>query len=70
MENMAGDAFVLLVNVFTQDTVNVVTDGFLKKLIQSTEYINDEHTLNALNSVLVTICADLDKKLKKEGKTE
>jgi hypothetical protein len=39
---MAGDAFILLVNVISDDTVNYVTEKFLKKLISSMEYINNE----------------------------
>ena len=70
MENMAGDAFVLLVNVISNDTVNYVTDKFLQKLIASMDHINNEQTLDALIGVLVALCADIDKKLQKEGKSD
>jgi len=29
MEDLAGDAFILLLNVMTEDTFNVVTDKFI-----------------------------------------
>ena len=69
IENMAGDAFVLLINVFNEDTVDSVSVIFLQKIVTSMNFINDEQTLNALVSILVMLCAAIDKKLKKEGKT-
>ena len=59
---MAGDAFILLVNVFSDDTVDSVSDQFINQLIQSMDYITEEGTLNALSSILVMICAAIEKK--------
>lgn len=70
IKDMAGDGFILLVNVFTDETVNVISEKFIRKLIESMDYINDENTLNALISILVIICASTEKKAQKEGKTE
>lgn len=44
MENLAGDAFILLLNVMTEDTFNVVTDKFIKNLLSALDFINDEDT--------------------------
>ena len=41
---MAGDAFILLVNVFNDSTIDYVNEKFLKQLITSLEFITDENT--------------------------
>ncbi len=66
---MAGDAFILLINVFNDDSVDDVTEKFTQQLISSMNFISEEQTLNALVSILVVLCAGIDKKLKKEGKS-
>jgi hypothetical protein len=50
---MAGDAFVLL----------KMSDKFVKKLIDSLEFIVDDNTVNALISILVILCAAYEKKI-------
>lgn len=60
---MAGDAFILLVNVFNDSTLDYVNEKFLKQLITSLEFITDENTQNALVSVFVIVCASHEKKL-------
>lgn len=67
---MAGDAFILLINVFSDETVEFVSEKFISQLISSMDYINDEHTLNALISILVMLCAAIEKKAKKENKAD
>ena len=60
---MAGDAFVLLVNVFNDQSIDKMSDGFVKKLIGSLEYITDDNTINALISIIVILCAAYEKKI-------
>lgn len=69
MSDMAGDAFVLLVNVFNDQSIDKMSDTFVRKLIKSLEYIRDENTVNALISILVILCAAYDKKIKKQANT-
>jgi Protein of unknown function (DUF2013) len=63
---MAGDAFVLLVNVFNDQTIDKMSDEFVLQLIKTMDFITDEHTLNALISILVILCAAYEKKIAKQ----
>ncbi len=63
MQDMAGDAFVLLVNVFNDSSIEKMSDKFVKKLIDSLEFIVDDNTVNALISILVILCAAYEKKI-------
>ena len=65
LKDVAGDAFVLLVNVFNDNTIDFVNEKFLKQLISSLEFISDEHTINALISIFVILCASYEKKQQK-----
>lgn len=65
MKDLAGDAFVLLVNVFNDQSVDKISDKAVKKLIDSMEHITDDHTTNALISILVILCAAQEKKIQK-----
>lgn len=65
LKDVAGDSFVLLVNVFNDQTIDLVTEQFLSKLVASLEFITDDSTLNALVSVFVLVCASHEKKLEK-----
>lgn len=53
MKDLAGDAFILLINVFDESSVKVASPTFVQKLIDSIQFIVDEDTLNALISILV-----------------
>ena len=56
LEDMAGDAFILLINIFDEDTTpELMTVGFLDKLTGSLEHIEDEGTLHSLVSILVCL---------------
>jgi len=66
MSDMSGDAFVLLVNVFNDQSIDKMSDTFVQKLIKSLEYITDDNTVNALISILVILCAAYEKKIQKE----
>jgi len=48
LKDLAGDAFILLVNLFDDKTVKVATPAFVKKLIDSIEFIVDEDTVHAI----------------------
>ena len=63
LKDLAGDAFILLVNLFDDKTVKVATPEFVKKLIDSLEFIVDDNTVNALISILVILCAAYEKKI-------
>lgn len=55
LEDLAGDAFILLVNIFDEKSVKEATTEFIKKLIDSMPHIVDENTLHALMSILVVV---------------
>jgi len=61
MKDLAGDAFILLVNLFDDKTVKVATPEFAKKLIDSIQYIVDEDTVHALISILVCVLPYFEK---------
>ena len=56
LEELAGDAFILLINVFDDNThSNLITEDFVNKITSSLEFINDENTLHSLVSILVCL---------------
>lgn len=61
LKDLAGDAFILLVNLFDDRTVKVATPEFAKKLIDSIEFIVDEDTVHAIISILVCILPYFEK---------
>ena len=63
LKDMAGDAFVLLVNVFNDSTLERMSDKFVRQLIQALEFITDDNTINALVSILVVLCAVYERKI-------
>lgn len=66
LQDVAGDALVLLVNVFNDQTVDKMSDQFVRQLIKAMDFVTDEHTLLALISILVVLCATFDKKISKQ----
>ena len=63
LEELAGDAFLLLINVFDETTTpELISDNFVKKLTSSLEYISDESTLHSLISILACLCPHYEKK--------
>ncbi|TNV79018.1 hypothetical protein FGO68_gene2123 [Halteria grandinella] len=66
LKDMAGDAFVLLVNVFNDQSIDKMSDKFVRQLIDSMEFITDENTTHALISILVILCAAYEKKIQKQ----
>lgn len=61
LKDLAGDAFILLVNLFDDRTVKVATPEFAQKLIDSIEFIVDEDTVHAIISILVCILPYFEK---------
>ena len=70
LRDVAGDAFILLVNVFKDSSVDKVSQKFVGQLIKALEFIEDEGTQNALISILILLCCAMDKKLEKTGDKE
>ena len=54
-EDLAGDSFILLINVFDQLKPENVSTQFLNKLESALEFIEDENTLHSLVSILVCL---------------
>lgn len=60
---MAGDAFILLINIFDEDTTpQYISIDFVSKLTSSLDYIQDESTLHSLISILVCLLPVFEKK--------
>lgn len=58
LEEMSGDAFILLINIFDEDTIpHYIKESpdFVNKLTTSLEYIQDESTLHSLISILICL---------------
>lgn len=56
MEDLAGDAFILFINIFDdKSTPPHITPGCLDKLFKSIEFITDEGTQDALVGILVSL---------------
>lgn len=62
IKDLAGDAFVLLVNVYNDSSIDKTSEKFVKRLIEAMSFITDEATLNALVSILVILCSAYEKK--------
>jgi hypothetical protein len=56
MEDLAGDAFILFINIFDdKSTPPHITPGCLEKLFKSIEFIDDQGTEDALVGILVSL---------------
>ena len=62
LEDLSGDALILLVNVFDERTVAVASDEFTQKLIDSMPHIVDDSTLNAMVSIFAVLYPYYEKK--------
>ena len=51
LEDLSGDALILLVNIFDDQSVAAVSDTFTKRLIDAMPYVIDESTQYALISI-------------------
>jgi Protein of unknown function (DUF2013) len=61
LKDLAGDAFILLVNLFDEKTIQSATPEFVQKLIDSIPFIVDENTLHALLSIMVCVMPYFEK---------
>lgn len=55
LKDLAGDALILLINLFDEKTVQVASTAFSQKLIDSLAYLVDENTRYAVVSILVCV---------------
>ena len=51
MEEIAGDCFLLLINIFQDEDAHIYTHQFIVKLADAYEHIDDDNTLNSLISI-------------------
>jgi hypothetical protein len=62
LEDLAGDAFILLINIFDDNTTpDLISVEFINKLMSSLDYIQDEGTLHSLVSILVCLLPNFEK---------
>ena len=59
---MSSEAFVLIVNIFDDNSVKDATPAFVKKIIDALPFIVDEGTMNALISILVCVCPTFERR--------
>ena len=63
LKELAGDAFILLINIFDEDRMEeMISEGFVQKLQSALEFIDDDSTLNSLISILVCILPIFEKR--------
>lgn len=58
---MSGDALILLVNIFDDQSVEHASDAFVSKLISAMPYVVDESTQNALISTFTVLLPHYEK---------
>ena len=61
LKDLAGDALILLINLFDDKTLKVASNEFVKKLIDSIPFIVDENTVHAVISILVCVLPYMEK---------
>ena len=61
LKDLAGDAIILLVNIFDDNSVKAINNQFTQKLIDAMPYIVDEPTVEALVSIFTIICPYYEK---------
>lgn len=62
LQHLSGDSFILIVNIFDENSVKDATNAFVKKIIDALPFIVDEGTLNALISILACVCPTFEKR--------
>ena len=62
LKNLSSDSFILIVNIFDENSVNDATPAFVKKIIDALPFIVDDGTLNALISILVCVCPTFEQR--------
>ena len=61
LKDLAGDAIILLVNIFDDNSVKAINNQFTQKLIDAMPYVVDEPTVEALVSIFTIICPYYEK---------
>ena len=61
LKDLAGDALILLVNIFDDNSVKAINNQFTQKLIDAMPYIVDEATVEAMISIFTIICPYYEK---------
>lgn len=61
LEHLSGDALILLVNIFDEQSVTAVSDAFTQKLIDAMPYVVDESTQFALISIFTVLLPYFEK---------
>lgn len=61
LQNLSSEAFILIVNIFDDNSVKDATPAFVKKIIEALPFIVDDGTLNALISILVCVCPTFER---------
>ena len=67
LQNLSGDSFILIVNIFDENSVKDATPAFVSKIIDALPFIVDEGTLNALISILACVCPTFEKRDKESN---
>jgi hypothetical protein len=62
LASLTGDAFILVVNIFDDNSVKDATTEFIQKLIDSLPFIVDDSTRNALLSIFAVVCPTFEKR--------
>lgn len=67
LKNLSSDSFILIVNIFDENSVNDATPAFVKKIVDALPFIVDDGTLNALISILVCVCPTFERRNSEEN---
>ena len=59
-----------MVNVFSDEALKLITDKFTQKLIDSTQFLEEENTLNAVIGILIILFVETEKRNKKLGRQD
>lgn len=62
LQNLSSEAFILIVNIFDDNSVNDATPEFVAKIIQALPFIVDDGTMDALISILVCVCPTFERR--------
>jgi hypothetical protein len=62
LQYLSSEAFILIVNIFDENSVKDATPAFVQKIIDALPYIVDEGTMNALISILVCVCPTFERR--------
>ena len=62
LQNLTSEAFILIVNIFDENSVKDATPAFVQKIIDALPFIVDEGTMNALISILVCVCPTFERR--------